>query len=173
MSDPACLSFPLSDYPGMNRFVLDWLGGDQRFLPRDTSTLAAPSPRNGGERVKLAEAIIESNKHWGLFVRDDVERWARGESVTLVAGQQVGFAGGPLYTLVKIASLLKMKRRLEAAGTPATVFFWLATEDHDFSEVATIKLPSRGKKQTDLVALAPRAASMRARSSDRCRSPRS
>ncbi len=154
MTEPACLSFPLADYPGMNRFVLDWLGGDQRFLPRDpSSALRAPSPRSGGEKGELAEAIIESNKRWGLFVRDDVERWARGESVTLVAGQQVGFAGGPLYTLVKIASLLKMKRRLEAAGTPVTVFFWLATEDHDFSEVATIKLPSRGKKQTDLVAL--------------------
>jgi hypothetical protein len=25
---------PLAQYPGMNPFVLDWLSGDERFLPR-------------------------------------------------------------------------------------------------------------------------------------------
>jgi bacillithiol biosynthesis cysteine-adding enzyme BshC len=89
---------------------------------------------------ELVDALVASNRHWGLFVEQDVERWAAG-GVTLIAGQQVGFAGGPLYTIAKIASLLKMKRELEAAGTPATVFFWLATEDHDFDEVATLNVP--------------------------------
>jgi uncharacterized protein YllA (UPF0747 family) len=102
-------------------------------------------------------------------VRDDVERWAAG-GVTLIAGQQVGFAGGPLYTLAKIASLVKMKRELEAKGTPATVFFWLATEDHDFDEVATLNVPvgvlapdKDVNRQLDLVCIrAIRAASSHA-----------
>lgn len=153
MSEPPCLEFPLASYPGMNRFVLDWLGGDARFLARGDRQSLTPKRAQPEGRAALAEALIESNTHWGSFVKDDVQRWARGESVALIAGQQVGFAGGPLYTLAKLATLLNMKRRLEAAGTPATVFFWLATEDHDFSEVATIKLPSRGKRQTDLVTL--------------------
>jgi bacillithiol synthase len=158
MTDPSCLEFPLDSYPGMNRFVLDWLRGDERFLSRTETEHVPPSALSGRRpdpegRAALAQALIESNKHWGSFVRDDVERWARGESVSLVAGQQVGVAGGPLYTLAKLATLLNMKRQLEAGGTPATVFFWLATEDHDFSEVATIKLPSGGKRQTDLVTI--------------------
>ena len=70
-----------------------------------------------------------------------------GETVTLVAGQQVGFAGGPLYTLAKIATLVKMKRELEKQGKPATIFFWLATEDHDFAEVATLNCRSRCRRQ--------------------------
>ncbi len=150
------MTFPLDDYPGLNRFVHDWLHGDERFLPRrPSSALKAPGDRKevAERRGSLASALIDSNKRWGSFVREDVERWVRGESVGIVAGQQVGLAGGPLYTLVKIATLLKMKRRIEAEGTPVTAFFWLATEDHDFSEVATIQLPSRGKKQTDLVTL--------------------
>jgi uncharacterized protein YllA (UPF0747 family) len=150
MSDPGCLELPLGRYPNFNRFVAEWLKGDARFLPR------GPRPSAAGNRkvdAGLANALIAANQRYGAFVREDVERWARGESVVLVAGQQVGFAGGPLYTLVKLATLLKMKRELEAAGTPATVFFWLATEDHDFSEVATVKLPSRGTRQTDLVTL--------------------
>lgn len=127
---------PLERYPGMNRFVLDWLNGDERFLPRKSATRTP-----GTKSPELAKALIESNRRWGLFVREDVERWASGESIALVAGQQVGFAGGPFYTLAKIASLVKMKRQLEAQGTKATVFFWLATEDHDFEEVATLNVP--------------------------------
>ncbi|HUO83727.1 MAG TPA: bacillithiol biosynthesis BshC, partial [Thermoanaerobaculia bacterium] len=58
----------------------------------------------------------------------------------LVAGQQVGIGGGPLYTLAKIASLLRLKRDLESRGVPATAMFWMATEDHDFAEVSEIRL---------------------------------
>ena len=50
---------PLSQYPGMNPFVLDWLAGDERFLPRAShwaeglarsSQLAARSRSGGGRR---------------------------------------------------------------------------------------------------------------------------
>jgi len=136
---------PLSQYPGMNPFVLDWLAGDERFLPRGparSSQLAARSD-------ELAHALDQSNRHWGIFAKDAIQQWARGETRTIIAGQQVGFAGGPLYTLAKIASIVKMKRELEKAGTPATALFWLATEDHDFAEVATLHVPAHLTKSQD------------------------
>jgi uncharacterized protein YllA (UPF0747 family) len=129
---------PLHQYPGMNRLVLDWLSGDERFLPRaPRPTRVVSKPRSEA----LVSALDRSNRHWGIFASDALRAWGRGETITLVAGQQVGFAGGPLYTLAKIATLLRMKRDLEAAGTPATAFFWLATEDHDFDEVSTLNVP--------------------------------
>jgi uncharacterized protein YllA (UPF0747 family) len=149
VTDAACPRVSLAHYPGMSRFVLDWLGGDERFLPRRTST---PSPSSPNASPELVTALIESNKRWGLFVREDVERWANGESIALIAGQQVGFGGGPLYTLAKIASLLKLKREYEAQGIRATVFFWLATEDHDYNEVAALSLPAK-EGQRDLLHL--------------------
>lgn len=138
----------------MNRFVLDWLHGDERFLPR-AGTGFSRSPE---DRVKpaptLVEALARSNRRWGLHVDDELQRWAAGETFTVIAGQQVGFAGGPLYTLIKLASLLKMKRENESRGVATTVFFWLATEDHDFDEVANIALPDDdAKRQRDLVCL--------------------
>ncbi|MCU1348620.1 MAG: bacillithiol biosynthesis cysteine-adding enzyme BshC, partial [Acidobacteria bacterium] len=151
MGEPGCWRAPLAFYPGFNRFVLDWLDGRaNELLPRVTDV-----PRRTNRRIdpKLAEALVESNRRWGFFVREEVERWARGETYTIVAGQQVGFAGGPLYTLAKIATLIRMKRDSESAGVPATALFWLATEDHDFAEVAALALPSRGKRQTDLIHL--------------------
>jgi len=148
-AEPACLELALADYPGMNPFVLDWLSGrTHSLLPRHAGEKVPQADE--GARRDLATALIESNQRWGLFVRDEVERWARGEAPALIAGQQVGFAGGPLYTLAKIATLLKLKRR---DFPNATVFFWLATEDHDFDEAATISIPV-ANKQLDLAHIA-------------------
>ncbi|HJT16048.1 MAG TPA: bacillithiol biosynthesis BshC, partial [Thermoanaerobaculia bacterium] len=143
MNEPGCYRVSLERYPGMNRFVLDWLGGDERFLPRRENRQARlPVP-------DLINALIASNKQWGLDVAPDLRAWAAGETQTIVAGQQTGFAGGPLYTIAKIASLLKMKRE-----KPSTIFFWLATEDHDFAEVATLAIPNRDEhRQRDLIYL--------------------
>lgn len=151
MNESGCLRFPLSAYPGMNPFVLDWLAGERRatnFLPRDHSPAGLPSPH----RSTLADALDQSNRHWGNFVAEDLQRWAAGETMTLIAGQQVGFAGGPLYTLAKVATLVKMKRDLAKKGKEATIFFWLATEDHDYAEAATLSLPVRSG-QLDLTTL--------------------
>jgi bacillithiol biosynthesis cysteine-adding enzyme BshC len=137
---------PLSQYPGMNPFVLDWLAGDERFLPRAkhwAEGLPARGSQLAARREDLASALDASNRHWGIFAKDAITRWASGETCTIIAGQQVGFAGGPMYTLAKIASIVKMKRELERQGTPATALFWLATEDHDFDEVATLNVPAR------------------------------
>ena len=142
---------PLSQYPGMNPFVLDWLAGDERFLPRAVHWAdgLARSSQVAARRENLAVALDASNRHWGIFAKDAITRWASGETRTIIAGQQVGFAGGPLYTLAKIASIVKMKRELERQGTPATALFWLATEDHDFDEVATLNVPARLTKSPD------------------------
>ena len=144
MTEPGCYRVPLDRYPGMNRFVLDWLAGDERFLPRQPPERR---PHVEPAHSRLAPALIESNKRWGLDVAGEVQRWASGKTFTIVAGQQVGFGGGPLYTFVKVATLLKMKRDNEARGIPTTILFWLATEDHDFAEVATLALPSKGGQQ--------------------------
>ncbi len=147
-ADPGCYRLPLERYPGMNRFVLDWLAGDERFLPRHdglvgTAALGHPAAGASPAAPPLVDALIASNRRWGLDVEPQIRRWAASKTFTIAAGQQTGFAGGPLYTLVKLASLLKMKREREASGTPTTLFFWLATEDHDFNEATTIALPRR------------------------------
>ena len=145
-SEAACLRIPLSTYR-LNRFTLDWLAGDAKatqFLPRENAgRTLSPTVRDAA----LADALIASNRQWGRDVGDEVLRWSRGETFTVIAGQQVGFAGGPIYTLAKLAGMLKLKRDNEARGISTTVFFWLATEDHDFAEVATLALPKRDAKQ--------------------------
>lgn len=153
------LRVPLDRYPGINRFVLDWLRGDPtatRFLPREAPTTTRPPRVTLLHRKSIVPALAESNRRWGVFVDQQLEQWASGQTVTIVGGQQVGFAGGPLYTLAKIATLVKMKRDMERDGTPVTAMFWLATEDHDYAEVAQLCVPVRTisrevNRQLDLV----------------------
>lgn len=140
------LRVPLGRYPGISRFVLDWLGGDARatqFLQRSNEPPRLRAAAATRPSIELVNAIADSNRGWGLSVRTQLERWAAGETITITAGQQAGFAGGPIYTLAKLATLLKMKRELERAGNPVTAMFWLATEDHDFDEVAQLSVPVR------------------------------
>src|SRR5688500_4392850 len=107
-ASPLTLDASLDLYPGINRFALDFTrghAGATRFLcPVDLTTLR-PRPRAGVE--DLARALISTNAGWGNDVSSEVGQWQAGKTVALVAGQQVGFAGGPLYTLAKLASLLR------------------------------------------------------------------
>jgi bacillithiol synthase len=167
VSEQGCLRVPLARYPGMNPFVLDWLASSERaiqFLPRGDRGPDADTtirPRRRGLDPAFIEALVESNRRWGSFVEDELQSWNEGRTATLVAGQQVGFAGGPLYTLAKIASLVRMKRDFQSRGMRATIFFWLATEDHDYDEAAMLQLPASSipldrdgvNRQLDLVTL--------------------
>lgn len=138
------IRLPLARYPSINPFALDLVTGGGRASELVTrKTFASMTPRAASrDRASLAGALARANRGWGNEVDDILARWQRGETLTLIAGQQVGFAGGPLYTLAKIASLLRIRDDSAARGIPATVFFWMATEDHDYDEVSTVVVPA-------------------------------
>ncbi len=60
---------------------------------------------------------------------------ARPETVAVVTGQQVGLLSGPVYTIFKALTAVRIANQLEQEGIPAVPVFWLATEDHDLAEV--------------------------------------
>jgi len=54
----------------------------------------------------------------------------------VTGGQQAGFLGGPVYTLYKIITTIRLAEFLEGELQVKVVpIFWLASEDHDFSEI--------------------------------------
>jgi bacillithiol biosynthesis cysteine-adding enzyme BshC len=60
----------------------------------------------------------------------------------VVTGQQVGLFLGPLYTLYKAATAVRLARTLQAeTGQPVVPIFWLQTEDHDLPEIAPCVVP--------------------------------
>lgn len=60
----------------------------------------------------------------------------------VVTGQQVGLFGGPLYTLNKIRTAVRVAaEESERTGQTVTSVFWLEDNDHDAVEASTVWLP--------------------------------
>ncbi|HKP63382.1 MAG TPA: bacillithiol biosynthesis cysteine-adding enzyme BshC [Polyangiales bacterium] len=69
--------------------------------------------------------------------REENLRRLRAGAAVVVTGQQVGLFLGPLYTVYKAASAVRVARALrEASGRDVVPLFWLQTEDHDLPEIA-------------------------------------
>lgn len=94
-------------------------------------------------RKPLISLLNNYNKSIGndQFALSNIERLEK--DVCVVTGQQLGFMGGPLYTILKGISCLLLAR--EKGAVP---IYWLATEDHDIAEIDhTYLIDSRGNLQ--------------------------
>jgi len=60
------------------------------------------------------------------------------ETVCVVTGQQAGLFGGPMYTLLKAMTAIKIARQVtDEHGVHAVPVFWVDAEDHDLAEINT------------------------------------
>ena len=50
--------------------------------------------------------------------------------------------GGPLFSIFKALTAVKLAEQATAAGVDCVPIFWLATEDHDLAEVNHLSLAS-------------------------------
>ena len=114
---------------------------------------ARPAGAAGGQlRAELAAAVLASNRSYGHLGADGAcKRLADPATRVVVAGQQPGLFGGPLMTFAKLVAAARWAAALEAAGEPAVAVFWVATEDHDYAEVASATvLAADGPRSFDL-----------------------
>lgn len=57
-------------------------------------------------------------------------------SVAIVTGQQAGLFGGPMFTLLKALTAIRLaERTAREHQVPAAAVFWIEGEDHDWNEV--------------------------------------
>lgn len=117
-----------------------------RFLAPGRDLEARSHP---GERARLAADLAQANRSYGHPRADELSRrFAEPATAIIVAGQQAGLFGGPLFSLTKMIGVARWAERLERAGIPAVGVFWVATEDHDFAEVARAGFAAAGSVQT-------------------------
>ncbi len=65
------------------------------------------------------------------------------DSIAIVTGQQLGVFGGPLFTVYKTITTILLARKWEKKlNKPVIPVFWLADEDHDFDEIASVGIPN-------------------------------
>lgn len=104
------------------------------------------------DRSEIARALEAENSGYGHpHAAELCAKLADPATRVVVTGQQAGLFGGPLYTLTKaLAASLWARRIEEQTGTPAVAVFWIATEDHDYAEVAQAHLPLLAESEVKL-----------------------
>jgi bacillithiol biosynthesis cysteine-adding enzyme BshC len=129
------------------------------FYPRDfrdpAAAVAAARARDYPEarRARTASILTRQAEMWGVLdaSRGALARFARHDSVVVVSGQQPALFGGPLYTLYKLLTAVKLAASIEAAtGVAAVPVFWIASDDHDFEELRTTYVSDGGADPTPL-----------------------
>jgi bacillithiol biosynthesis cysteine-adding enzyme BshC len=97
------------------------------------------------DRDKLAGALLEMNKRWQASAQtlENIQRLRQNDSVAVVTGQQAGIFTGALYTIYKAISAIKAAACYRGRGINAVPVFWIATEDHDFAEIAETFVQNR------------------------------
>ena len=97
------------------------------------------------DRNAVCEALATMNERWsaGEPTRKNIELLRESDCIAVVSGQQAGLFTGPLYTVYKALSAVKLAGCLQQRGTKAVPVFWIAAEDHDFVEVAKAEFIGR------------------------------
>ena len=86
---------------------------------------------------ELVAILAEQNKTFGCGHQtiDKIALLQKG-ACAVVTGQQTGLFGGPLFTIYKALTAIKLSERLSRTCDDCFVpVFWLASDDHDFREV--------------------------------------
>lgn len=103
--------------------------------PADANGIRPPA--QVPDRRALAAELAECNQAYGHPRAAEMARKLEDpETLVVVTGQQPGLFGGPLYALSKALAAARWADWLSSQGRPAVAIFWVATEDHDYREVA-------------------------------------
>ena len=165
-AEPACYStpedsglrvetIPFERIPHQTRLFLDYLKDPvslRKYYPsavrfhhelqqRVPEVLSAHSV----DRAAVCDALEASNRRWGASTEtlNNIQLLRESDCVAVVSGQQAGLFTGPLYTIYKALTAVKLAGCLRQRNTKAVPVFWIAAEDHDFAEVAKVEFVSR------------------------------
>ena len=94
-------------------------------------------PRDRGA-VARALAAQQSRRNAPPACREAAHSLADSQTVAIVTGQQAGVFGGPLFTVLKSITAIRLARQVsDAMGLRAVPVFWVDAEDHDWEEIAS------------------------------------
>jgi len=146
--------------PGFNRFFQTYLSDYEQVgsffagnpaLHADLDHAAQRAADFPRDRDALVQVLERQNAQWGASVQvlDALQDLREPGTVAVVTGQQLGLFLGPLYTLHKALSALRLAEEIRVRSSrKAVAVFWLHGEDHDFAEVDHAIFPSTDRPAT-------------------------
>lgn len=146
--------FPITVLPNLSRLFIDYAESHAALpyyalSPFSQEWASRPSSIDPAVRESTADLLLEQNRDFGAGEKTfaNIERLRNGAGA-VVTGQQVTLFGGPLFTILKAATVIRKAQDATTTGHPHVPIFWLATEDHDLEEADHVALPSRRELHT-------------------------
>lgn len=145
------------DILGGNRLFCQYVENAETLKPFFSSNPAcdndfAEKSREIGARCykrdQLCDILMRQNRRWldcsphsAEKTVHNIERLREQNCLAVVTGQQIGLFGGPLYTLYKAITAIRLADDLEKKlSLPVVPLFWIESEDHDFEEATVITI---------------------------------
>lgn len=143
--------------PSLNRFASDYLQGQfavEDFFHYDLASndLYQNRYKELMNRKFMRQQIADYIEHYmerfpkSEAVLKNIADLRKEESVVVIGGQQAGLLTGPLYTIHKVISIIKLAEEQEKELQRRVIpVFWIAGEDHDVAEVNHVYVMKEGK----------------------------
>jgi bacillithiol synthase len=135
-------------FPWIRRFATDYAFQFERVAPYFSGNPATseawaeavrwlqshPGALGGFARVLRAQ---QERRGAPPAARAAADKLTDPRSVVIITGQQAGLFGGPMFTLLKAATAMKLADSISRAhGVTVVPVFWIDAEDHDWPEVS-------------------------------------
>ncbi|MFP5111176.1 bacillithiol biosynthesis cysteine-adding enzyme BshC [Bacillaceae bacterium C204] len=143
--------------PATNRFASNYLEQSPEIQPffhyrfnevTDDAKRVGELSNRLFPRIEVAEHIESFMKRFpsSEAVIKSIDKLKSNNSLVVIGGQQAGILTGPLYSIHKVISIIKLAEQKEAQlKVPVVPVFWIAGEDHDFQEVNHVFVPVNQK----------------------------
>ncbi len=143
--DHSCAFEKVASYYSHPPFDRTWFSAQQQSVMVDH-----PQSR----RQAVCKVLTRQNARWsaGNEVSSNLAKLGSG-AMAVVTGQQVSLFGGPLFSLLKALTAIKLAKEATQSGIECVPIFWMATEDHDVAEVSSFQYRIDGGLRT--LSLAP------------------
>ncbi len=110
--------------------------------------------QNKEHRNHLSEIITNQYKYFNISedTKRNIDLLKSSNTIAIITGQQLGIFTGPLYTLYKSITAIKLSKKLkeEFPEFNFVPIFWLEGDDHDFDEVSSISILNNENNLVDI-----------------------
>jgi len=151
--------------PGFSRLFLDYVYNYEQvknFYPFDfrkannyPSLFYKVLKTRKVKNEEISEIIELQNKEYKLspLTKRNIELLRQSNTIAVVTGQQVGIFSGPLYTIYKAITVIKLCESLKEKFDEFNFvpIFWMATDDHDFEEINNIEIIDKNNNLIDII----------------------
>ena len=111
------------------------------YLPKELDFLQIIENKHFTKEKREVLYKVISEQYENLEISEKThqnkEKLLASNTYTITTGHQLGLFGGPLYTVYKVLTILKLAEELNTKylDYQFVPIFWIHTEDHDFAEI--------------------------------------